>query len=78
VAARGPAAPPGFIRPVGFDDVRYATLLSAPPTSIHQPRREIAAVALRPHRRPQLPPRTIRLTPRLVVRKSCGAYPPRG
>lgn len=73
---------PQDVRLVGFDDVRYATLLSVPLTTVHQPCREIAAVALRTMldriADPQLPPRTIRLTPRLVVRESCGAYLPRG
>lgn len=72
---------PHDVRLVGFDDVRYATLLSVPLTTIHQPCREIAAVAfhtiLDRIADPQLPPRTIGLAPRLVVRESCGAYLPR-
>lgn len=70
---------PGDIRMVGFDDVRYATLLSIPLTTMHQPCREIAIVALRAMldriADPAIPPRGLVLTPRLVVRESCGAYP---
>jgi LacI family transcriptional regulator len=63
---------------VGFDDVRYATLFSVPLTTMHQPCREIAATAFRAMldriADPALPPRTLVLSPRLVVRESCGAY----
>jgi DNA-binding LacI/PurR family transcriptional regulator len=69
---------PGDLRMVGFDDVRFATLLSAPLTTMHQPCREIAVVALRAMldriADPTLPPRGLVLSPRLVVRESCGAY----
>ena len=69
---------PRDVRIVGFDDVKYATLLSVPLTTIHQPCREIAAAAFRAMLErtadPTLPPRNIALTPRLVVRESCGAY----
>lgn len=69
---------PRDVRIVGFDDVKYATLLSVPLTTIHQPCREIAVAALRAMlertAEPTLPPRNIVLTPRLVVRESCGAY----
>jgi len=73
---------PEDVRLVGFDDVRYATLLAVPLTTVHQPCREIAAVAFRAMldriADPRLPARTITLAPRLVVRESCGAYLPRG
>ncbi len=66
------------MRVVGFDDVRYATLLSVSLTTIHQPCRDIAEVAFRALqeriREPTIPPRTLMLAPRLVVRESCGAY----
>jgi LacI family transcriptional regulator len=69
---------PGDLRMVGFDDVRFATLLSAPLTTMHQPCREIAVVAFRAMldriADPALPPRGLVLSPRLVVRESCGAY----
>jgi len=73
---------PADVRLVGFDDVRFATLLSAPLTTMHQPCREIAVVAFRTMldriADPTLPPRGLTLTPSLVVRESCGAYPAQG
>ena len=72
---------PHDIRVVGFDDVKYATLVSVPLTTIHQPCRDIAIIAFRTMMErlaePSLPTRSITLTPRLVVRESCGAYLPR-
>lgn len=69
---------PRDIRVVGFDDVKYATLVSVPLTTIHQPCREIATVAfqtmLRRLSEPTLPVQCINLSPHLVVRESCGAY----
>jgi LacI family transcriptional regulator len=71
---------PRDVRVVGFDDVRYATLLSVPLTTMHQPCREIAVTAFRAMldrmADPALPPRSFVLPPRLVVRESCGAYLP--
>ena len=73
---------PHDVRVVGFDDVRYATLLSVPLTTIHQPCREIAVTAFRAMldriADPALPPRSFVLPARLVVRESCGAYLPGG
>jgi DNA-binding LacI/PurR family transcriptional regulator len=73
-------APQDF-RVVGFDDVKYATLVSPPLTTIHQPCRDIAVIAFRTMlerlAEPSLPARSIYLTPHLVVRESCGAYLPR-
>lgn len=70
--------PPHDIRVVGFDDVKYATLVSVPLTTIHQPCRDIGIVAfqtmLRRLAEPTLPVQSICLTPNLVVRESCGAY----
>jgi LacI family transcriptional regulator len=72
---------PRDVRLVGFDDVKYATLLSVPLTTIHQSARDIAVTAYRAMldriAEPTLPARTILLSPRLVVRESCGAYLPR-
>jgi len=69
---------PNTVRLVGFDDVKYATLLGVRLTTIHQPCREIAMTALQTMieriKDPTLPPRQMALTPRLVVRESCGAY----
>ena len=72
---------PHDVRVVGFDDVKYATLVSVPLTTIHQPCRDIAVIAfqtmLKRLTEPALPVQSISLTPRLVVRESCGAYLPR-
>jgi DNA-binding LacI/PurR family transcriptional regulator len=69
---------PRDVRVVGFDDVRFAKIVSVPLTTVHQPCREIAATAFRAMLErladPTLPPRTITLTPSLVIRESCGAY----
>ena len=71
---------PQHVRVVGFDDVKYATLVSPPLTTIHQPCRDIAVVAFKTMlerlSEPTLPARSIYLTPHLVVRESCGAYLP--
>jgi LacI family transcriptional regulator len=72
---------PGDVRVAGFDDVRYATLLSVPLTTMHQPCQEIAVTAFRAMldrmADPSLPVRNFVVSPRLVVRESCGAYLPR-
>jgi DNA-binding LacI/PurR family transcriptional regulator len=69
---------PEDIRIAGFDDVRYATLLAKPLTTIHQPCREIAVAAMRAMldrlTDPTLPPRSQLLTPALVIRETCGTY----
>ena len=69
---------PNEVRVVGFDDLRYAALLSMGLTTIHQPCRAIAEAAfgrmLERIRLPMAPIRTLILPPRLVVRESCGAY----
>lgn len=69
---------PSGIRVVGFDDVHYATLVSPALTTMHQPCRDIATMAFKTMMAritdPTIPPRTIMLTPSLVVRESCGAY----
>jgi LacI family transcriptional regulator len=72
---------PRDVRVVGFDDVKYATLLGVTLTTIHQPCRDIAITAFRAMleriAEPTLPARSMLLSPRLVVRESCGAYLPR-
>lgn len=69
---------PRALRVVGFDDVHYATLVSPPLTTMHQPCREIATLAFKSMLSriadPTITPRTLMLTPNLVVRESCGAY----
>ena len=61
----------------GIDDVKYASLLSVPLTTIHQPCAEMGAIAIAAMmerlRNPTLPARDILLNFRLVVRESCGA-----
>jgi GntR family transcriptional regulator, arabinose operon transcriptional repressor len=67
---------PEDVRIVGIDDVQYASLLTVPLTTVHQPCREIgvAAVAAMLERiaSPEMPRRDILLDCRLVVRESCG------
>jgi GntR family transcriptional regulator, arabinose operon transcriptional repressor len=68
---------PQKIRVAGFDDVRYAELLSPSLTTIHQPCTDIGTIAMQVMleriENPLLPPRDILIKPTLVVRKSCGA-----
>jgi DNA-binding LacI/PurR family transcriptional regulator len=68
---------PDQIRMAGIDDVKYASLLSVPLTTIHQPCTDIGAIAvttmLERLRHPKLPARDILLNFHLVVRDSCGA-----
>ncbi len=67
---------PKALRLASFDDVQYASLLSPPLTTIHQPCEQIGAVAvqtlLQRIREPNTPPREILLDAPLVVRQSCG------
>ena len=67
---------PGDVRMVGIDDVKYASLLSVPLTTIHQPCASIGAIAIGAMldrlRDPNLPARDILLNFHLVVRESCG------
>jgi LacI family transcriptional regulator len=69
---------PQDVRLVGFDNVRFAGLLTIPLTTMEQPCRDIAITAFNSLREriqsPTLPPRTIMLSPRIVVRETCGAY----
>lgn len=69
---------PEEIRVVGMDDVRYASLLPVPLTTIHQDCGGIGAVAmatmLQRLEHPELPIRDVLVPVRLVVRRSCGAH----
>ncbi len=69
---------PEKVRVVGFDDVKFATLVTPRLTTIAQPCREIALTAFRAmlerQADPTLPACHRTLPPRLVVRDSCGAY----
>lgn len=69
---------PDTVRVTGFDDVKFATLVSPALTTMQQPCRDIAITAFHAMvgrlADPMLPPRKLSLAPRLVVRDSCGAY----
>jgi DNA-binding LacI/PurR family transcriptional regulator len=69
---------PQDVRVTGFDDVKYASLVSPQLTTVRQPSRSIGEVAFRAMAeriaQPSLPCRTLTLMPTLVVRESCGAY----
>jgi DNA-binding LacI/PurR family transcriptional regulator len=68
---------PGQVRLAGIDDVRYASLLSVPLTTIHQPCAEMGATAIAVMQErlccPTLPARDVLLNFHLVVRESSGA-----
>ncbi|MFB3777637.1 MAG: GntR family transcriptional regulator [Bryobacteraceae bacterium] len=68
---------PGEVRVAGFDDVKYASLLPVPLTTIRQPCVELGATAvftmMARLRNPGHPPRDILLDFKLVVRQSCGS-----
>jgi GntR family transcriptional regulator, arabinose operon transcriptional repressor len=68
---------PSDVRMVGIDDVKYASLLSVPLTTIHQPCAEIGATAIGAMldrlRNPTMPPRDLIVNFHLVVRDSCGS-----
>jgi len=69
---------PEEIRIVGMDDVKYASLLPVPLTTIHQDCAGIGSVAMATMldrlEHPELPVRDVLVPTRLVVRRSCGAY----
>jgi DNA-binding LacI/PurR family transcriptional regulator len=68
---------PADVRIVGMDDVKYASLLPVPLTTVHQDCTGIGMAAmstmLERLEHPDLPVRDILVPTRLVVRKSCGA-----
>ena len=70
---------PEEVRIVGMDDVRYASLLPVPLTTVRQDCTGIGAVAMATmHDRlehPKLPIRDVLVPVKLVVRKSCGGHP---
>jgi LacI family transcriptional regulator len=67
---------PRDVRVVGFDNVRYATLLTVPLTTIHQPCCAIGHAAVRAMQErihhPDRAPQQIILPFNLIVRDSCG------
>jgi DNA-binding LacI/PurR family transcriptional regulator len=72
---------PEEVRIVGMDDVRYASLLPVPLTTIHQDCAGIGAAAMATMQQrlehPELPARDVLVPFRLVIRRSCGAHLPR-
>ena len=68
---------PAEMRVVGFDDVKYASLLPVPLTTQHQNCEDIGAAALRTMlqrlENPSLPTLDVLLQTHTVVRRSCGA-----
>ncbi len=68
---------PGDVRLVGIDDLKYASLLPVPLTTLRQPTRQIGDAALSAMlervKRIDLPARDILLRCELIVRASCGA-----
>jgi DNA-binding LacI/PurR family transcriptional regulator len=68
---------PSDVGIVGFDDVKYASLLHVPLTTIHQPCQDLGVAALvamfERIRHPEMPARDILLDFKLIVRQSCGA-----
>jgi GntR family transcriptional regulator, arabinose operon transcriptional repressor len=69
---------PEQVRIVGMDDVKYASLLPVPLTTIHQDCAGIGMVAmatmLERLEHPELPVRDVTVPTSLVVRRSCGAH----
>ncbi len=68
---------PGRIRLVAFDDVKYASLVSVPLTTIRQPCDQLGAAAVQAMVQriefPEMPARDILVDFRLVVRESSGS-----
>jgi len=68
---------PGDVRVVGFDDVKYASLLPVPLTTLRQPCFEIGMAAMQAMlarlEDPLMVPRTISLDCEIIVRESCGS-----
>ena len=67
---------PEEVRVAGVDDVRFASLLPIPLTTLHQPCTDIGIASmsamLERISHPHLPPRSILLEGHLVIRRSCG------
>ena len=68
---------PVDVRIVGFDDVKYASILPVPLTTLRQPCVEIGVAAMKAMlarlEDPTMVPRTISLDCQIIVRDSCGA-----
>ena len=68
---------PHDISVIGYDNIAFAAYLNPPLTSISQPKQELGQLAvqslLERIQQPQLPARTLRLEPDLVLRSSTAA-----
>ncbi|HUE17105.1 MAG TPA: GntR family transcriptional regulator [Planctomycetaceae bacterium] len=68
---------PGDVKVCGFDDVRYASLLSPPLTTMRQPCAALGAAAIETMlgrlRQPHMPARRVLLRAELIVRRSTSA-----
>jgi DNA-binding LacI/PurR family transcriptional regulator len=68
------------VRIIGIDDVKYASLLRVPLTTLRQPCHDLgtAAVAAMLERiaHPTMPARDILLDCKLIIRQSCGTRDP--
>jgi DNA-binding LacI/PurR family transcriptional regulator len=68
---------PEAVRIVGIDDIRYASLLPVPLTTVRQPCHEIGRAAMAAMlgriERPAMPARDVLVETSLVIRDSCGA-----
>lgn len=68
---------PSEVKIVGIDDVKYASLLHVPLTTLRQPCSEIGAAALSTMidrlAHPTMPARHVTVDCKLIVRKSCGS-----
>ncbi len=66
------------VRIMGIDDVKYASLLPVPLTTMRQNCAAIGVIAmatmLERLRHPDLPTRDITLQTKLIVRRSCGTH----
>jgi DNA-binding LacI/PurR family transcriptional regulator len=71
---------PADVRIVGFDDVKYASLLPVPLTTLRQPCREIGEAAMKAMlarlEDPHMVARTISLDCEIIIRDSCGGKQP--
>src|SRR5690606_20938644 len=70
---------PHDVKVAGFDDVKYASLVSVPLTTVRQPCADLGETAMRVMverlRNPSMPARDVFLDFRLIVRASCsGAH----
>ncbi|XHR27330.1 MAG: GntR family transcriptional regulator [Chthoniobacteraceae bacterium] len=72
---------PRDLRVTGFDNAEFAPLLGSALTTLEQPCREVAVAAfetlLDRIRRPGRPARSVYVSPKLIIRESCGIHLPK-